>query len=213
LGHSVKRGVSRLISSKDTSTPITPRISWFYKKIAKRECILYQKCIYFYTINICSSFCLTIGVFHTSWNMYKDETLTSVYNDSHLCFPTTGSLLLTLKNEILISTAKIEKIGNFYLMSLVLIIPNPYFNCFSTVSVAVCVWEYSGTLWCTRTKKITKMFSLKISVMWHEKTMVLFLFLFLFAIDSACICVIILRSMWPHCNKIAETLKTVSQGW
>lgn len=32
----VKRGVSLLISSNDTSTPITPRINWFYNKIAER---------------------------------------------------------------------------------------------------------------------------------------------------------------------------------
>lgn len=41
----VKRGVSRLISSKDTSTPITPRISWFYNKREKGT-VFYAKNAY-----------------------------------------------------------------------------------------------------------------------------------------------------------------------
>lgn len=122
--------------------------------------------------------------------------LVSIYNDSH---PQLYDYHLTLKNNILISAAKIEKIGNFSLMPLlVLIISIIYFN--HSVQSVVVVYERVLCDWYTIIKKITKMSSLKIlgNMKWENNGF--------FWGGGA---VPILKSMWPHCNKTAETLKTL----
>lgn len=77
------------------------------------------------------------------------QFLVSIYNDSH---PQLYDYHLTLKNNILISAAKIEKIGNFSLMPLlVLIISIIYFN--HSVQSVVVVYERVLCDWYTIIKK------------------------------------------------------------
>lgn len=69
----VKRGVSFLMSSRETSIPITPRINWFWycggtRIIEKRKHTWYWSESYFFnaprhSCHLCSSFCWKQGVF------------------------------------------------------------------------------------------------------------------------------------------------------